>query len=435
MIERYSRPEMTMIWSEAQKYARWLEVEIAVTEYWAKNQLLTITEWKNFKKRGDALLKKGVNVQAISKLDLELKHDVLAFTTYVASKLGKEGRYLHYGMTSTDVVDTGLALTLQRAGQFLLNSVKNLKAAAKKKAIQYKKLPTIGRTHGMFAEPTSFGLKFLAFYEEVARSEVRLLQALENIRVGKLSGAVGVNAHLSVDAEILVLKKLGLKRETVSTQVLPRDRFAELICAISILGSSLERFAVELRHLQRSEVSEVREEFSKSQKGSSAMPHKRNPISSENITGCARLLRSYCLPALENIALWHERDISHSAAERVILPDAFILADYAVSRFTQVIEGLVVDTSRVKKNLEEASQVVLAGHLLLELVKRGVTREEAYRWIQKASHQAIDQKRSLLEVLDETRAIKKWIKREEIEKILDSEYALRGVDAIYAEIL
>jgi len=435
MIERYSRPEMSVIWSEKEKFSRWLEVELAVTDYWAKNKLMTRTEWKNFEKKSNLLLKKGIDVRAVSKLDLQLKHDVLAFTTFVASHLGREGRYLHYGLTSTDVVDTGLALTMQRGGEVLLSSIKKLKDAAKKKAIQYKKLPTIGRTHGMFAEPTSFGLKFLSFYEEVSRSENRLNSALENIRVGKLSGAVGASGHLPVSAEISILKKLGLKREPVSTQVLPRDRFAELICAISILGSSLERFAIELRHLQRSEVSEVREAFSKSQKGSSAMPHKRNPISSENVTGCARLLRSYCIPALENIALWHERDISHSAVERVILPDAFILADYTVDRFSKVIEGLVVDTARVKENLAEAGQVVLAGHLLLELVKRGAVREEAYRWVQEASHQAIDQNRTLIDVLDESHAIQRWMTRAEIEKVLDSKHALRRVDEIYAKIL
>lgn len=435
MIERYSRPEMSQAWTDREKFSRWLEVEIAVTEYWAKNQLLDAREWKNFKTRAEAILKKGINPEAIAKLDETLKHDVLAFTTYVSSKLGKEGRFLHYGLTSTDVVDTALALTISRAGKILLESVKKLQTVSKKRAQQYKKLATIGRTHGMFAEPTSFGLKFLGFYEEMKRSEQRLTQALENLRVGKLSGAVGASAHLDVSSETTILKRLGLKRESVSTQVLPRDKFAELVCAISILGSSLERFAIELRHLQRSEVSEVREEFSKSQKGSSAMPHKRNPVSSENITGCARLLRSYCIPALENIALWHERDISHSAAERVILPDAFILADYAVSRFTDVIDKLVVDEKRVKQNLKQASQVVLAGHLLLELVKRGANREEAYRWVQKASHQAIDQNRSLAEVLNETRAIKKWMKSPEIDRVLDAEFALRGVNGIYASVL
>jgi adenylosuccinate lyase len=435
MIDRYTRREMAEVWSEKEKFSRWLEVELSVTEHWANHQLMTPLEWKNFKKKSELILKKGIDVQAIAKLDLKLKHDVLAFTTYVSSQLGQEGRYLHYGLTSTDVVDTALSLTLQRAGQILLSSVKKLKTATKKKAIRYKKLATIGRTHGMFAEPTTFGLKFLGFYQEITRSENRLKLALENIRVGKLSGAVGANTHLSVQSEIVILKKLGLKREEVSTQVLPRDRFADLICAISILGSSLERFAIELRHLQRSEVSEVREEFSKSQKGSSAMPHKRNPVSSENITGCARLLRSYCIPALENIALWHERDISHSAAERVILPDAFILADYAVDRFTNVMDGLVVDSVRVRKNLDQASQVVLAGHLLLELVTRGLSREVAYRCVQKASHQAIDQNKSLLDVLDETGVIKKWMNRSEIEKVLSFEHALRGVDGIYQAIL
>lgn len=435
MIARYTRPEMSEIWSEENKFKRWMEVELAVTEHWAKRGLLTPPEWKKFDLRAKALLKKGLSVAAIAKLDAELRHDVLAFTTYAASKLGKEGRFLHYGMTSTDVVDTALALTVQRAGVLILKDLAELKGVLKKRALQHKSLATIGRTHGMSAEPTSFGLKFLGFYEEIARSEARIGRALEEIRVGKLSGAVGANAHLGVKEETQILKRLGLKREPVSTQVLPRDRFAELVATLSILGSSLERFAIELRHLQRSEVAEVREEFSKKQKGSSAMPHKRNPISSENITGAARLLRSYVIPALENIALWHERDISHSSTERVMLPDAFILLDYALTRFTKVIEALFVDESRVKKNLESAGKVVYAGHLLLALVEKGAVREEAYRWIQRASHEALDGKRDWVELLLENRSIKKLMTKEELERVVDSKHALRGVDGIYREVL
>lgn len=431
MIERYSRPEMKGLWMEEAKLLRWMEVELAVTEYWARAGIMKPAEWKNFEARSRALMKKGISVEAVAKLDRELKHDVLAFTTHVAGKLGAVGRYLHYGLTSTDVVDTALALTIQRAGKLLLADLDRLVGALKKRALKHKRLATIGRTHGMWAEPTSFGLKFLGFHEEMRRSRERVARALEGVRYGKLSGAVGANAHLSVRDESAILKKLGLKRESVSTQVLPRDRLAELFAAFAILGSSIERIAVELRHLQRSEVAEVREEFSKSQKGSSAMPHKRNPVSSENLTGVARLLRGYAIPALENVALWHERDISHSSAERVILPDAFIVLDYAVDRLTRIIDGLVVDEKRVKDNLQRAGKIVYAGHLLLRLVGKGANREEAYRWVQRAAHEALDRGEDLVDLLRRNRKVTKYLDASEIEATFDPRSALRHVDEIY----
>ncbi len=396
MIARYSLPEMSSLWSERSKYNAWLKVELAVCAELATpsgGSLIPMADWRKLKRAASAYLARGgVDPKRVEFHEAKTRHDVIAFTTAVAESLGPISRYIHFGLTSSDIVDTALSLTLQEAGEILKRDVKALLAVLKSRANELAALPTIGRSHGMFAEPTSFGLKFLGWYTEWKRNAERLERALEGMRFGKLSGAVGVNAHWAPELESRVLARLGLEREPVATQVIPRDRHAEFFNAVALMGASLERIAVELRHLQRSEVAEVREAFKKGQKGSSAMPHKQNPISSENLTGCARLLRAYAGAALENVALWHERDISHSSVERVAFPDATLLLDYALNRMVRVLEGLVVDRAQVAAHLKRAGSISFSGHLLLALVKRGVTREDAYAWVQEC---ALDAKAQL----------------------------------------
>jgi adenylosuccinate lyase len=328
-------------------------------------------------------------------------------------------------------VDTALSLQIQEAGKIILEDFQKLLAVLKKRAQEFQDLPTIGRSHGIFAEPTSFGLKFLGWYCEWQRNLERFKSALDEVRVGKLSGAVGVNAHWEPEFEDKVLQKLGLKRESVSTQVIPRDRHAQFLNSLAVCGSSLERMAVELRHLQRTEVGEVMEGFSKGQKGSSAMPHKRNPISSENLTGCARLLRSYAQAGLEDVALWHERDISHSSVERVVFPDALLLLDYAMDRMMRVLEDLVVNKDRVKRNLENAGEIVFSGHYLLELVKTGATREDAYKWVQECALQALEGGGRFVDLLSKHPEIKKRLKKEKIQDLGSIDHQLRNVREIY----
>lgn len=437
MIARYTRPEMEQVWTEAQKYRIWLRIELAVCEELARAGRIPPDEWKRLKSKAGALLKKGgVDPRRVEKHEAVLRHDVIAFTTAVAEKIGATSRYIHFGLTSSDVVDTALSIQVQQAGALLRAGIEGLLRALRARAIEHKDLPTIGRSHGIFAEPTSFGLKFLGWYTEWRRNLARLDAALENSRTGKLSGAVGVNSHWSPAFEASVLKKLGLKREPVSTQVIPRDRHAELMACFALCGSSLERIAVELRHLQRSEVAEALEGFQKGQKGSSAMPHKRNPISAENISGCARMLRSYASAAYENIALWHERDISHSSVERVFLPDATTLLDYALSRMTGVLRGLEVRRDQVARNLESAGERVFSGHVLLRLVEAGASREKAYYWVQKCAMQSSGGPAGgFVEALTNHREIRRFLPAEEIRKLTGIQYQLRHVDSIFSEVL
>ena len=393
-------------------------------------------DWQELKKKaGKLVLEEGIDAARVEYHEARVKHDVIAFTTALAEKIGPVSRYIHFGLTSSDVVDTALSLQICEAGHLLQNDVKGLLSTLKKLAEKYKKLPTIGRSHGIFAEPTSFGLKFLGWYSEWLRNSDRLERALENIRFGKLSGAVGVNAHWSPGFETSVLTRLSLKREPVSTQVIPRDRHAELLQTFALLGCSLERIAVELRHLQRSEVAEVREGFSKGQKGSSAMPHKRNPISSENISGCARLLRSYAQAGLENVALWHERDISHSSVERVIIPDSMLLLDYALSRMKGILESLFIDGRNVVINLERAGQTVYSGHILLELVKAGATREDAYEWVQSCALAAMEKKSNFIDLLSSHPQIRAKLSETKLRSLGSIEFQLRNVPEIYRRIM
>jgi adenylosuccinate lyase len=442
MIARYSREAMSSIWLEDAKFGRWLEVELAVARVQIREKILPRKEGAELVHEGERVLrtefrgKRGpISVAEIADLERDLKHDVLAFTTFCAEKIGPSGRFFHYGLTSTDVVDTAMALAVQESGKILLGSLDRVLKELKRLALKHRKLVAIGRTHGMHAEPTVFGLRFLGFHQEMLRNRERLTAALERNRTGKLSGAVGANVHFSPTSERKILKELGLVREPVSTQTLPRDRLAELFAAIALTGASMERITTEIRHLSRSEVGEAREGFSKLQKGSSAMPHKRNPVAAENLTGCARLLRSYLTPALEDVALWHERDISHSAVERVILPDAFILADYSLDRLAKVLAELNVLENRVRENLRASGGVPLSGHVLLGLVQAGAPREDAYRWVQRASHRALDGAGKWIDLLFEDAKVGEFLTRAEVTALLSEKRILLAADAIYKDVL
>lgn len=380
MIDRYSRPEMSVLWSVENKFSKMLQVEIAVAK--AQSELGIIP-----KKAYKTILRKSkFNVKRILEIEAVTKHDVIAFVSNVAENVGKDGKYIHYGLTSSDVLDTAFSLQIQEAGGVLLASVARLKKSLQLKSAKNEETLCAGRTHGMFAEPTSFGMKLMGFLAELIRNEKRLVVALDELRICKLSGAVGTYSSQEPIVEKKVSQYLGLQPEWIATQVVPRDRHANLLNQIALLGAGLERLAIELRHLQRSEVAEVTEGFSKGQKGSSAMPHKKNPISAENITGLSRLLRSYALSGMENIPLWHERDISHSSVERVVFPDSFIVADYAVNRMAVLIDGLDVNAKRMLDNMEQAQGQLYSSHVLLHLVKKGLSREVAYSHVQRLCH-------------------------------------------------
>ena len=435
MIARYAHPEMTAVWSEENKFESWLAIECAVVEVQGEHGIIPKASAKRLLARADKIAFTESAIAEIERLDGELRHDVLAFTTFCAESLGEEGRYFHYGLTSTDVVDSAAALRIREAGELIKIEMHGLLVALKKRALEFEELPALGRTHGMAAEPTSFGLKFLGAFSETERNFVRVSRSLRALEFGKISGAVGASAHFSPAIEREILGKFGLRREPVSTQVLPRDRLADLFFHLALTAAGIERLATELRHLQRSEVGEVHEGFSKSQKGSSAMPHKRNPVSSENLVGLGRLLRAYVGPALENVVLWHERDISHSSVERVALPDAFSLLHYALRRMTRIVTELDVHTDRIEANLQAQGAQVYSGHLLLELVQRGALREEAYRWIQAGSFQGKKDGVDPVEIWKKDPRVLKFLKVREIEDVTSPKRALRNVKKIYRSVL
>ena len=434
MIARYTRPEMEKIWSERNRYRLWLKVEMAVCHEMAKEGIILPKEWKELRTAVENYSKKGgVNPDRVEFHEKITRHDVIAFTHVLSENLGETARFIHFGLTSSDVVDTALSIQIAQAGELLLQDIDQLLAILSDLAKKNRDLPTIGRSHGIFAEPTSFGLKFLGWRAEWLRNRQRLETALDGIRFGKLSGAVGVNAHWSPESETCILGRLGLSREPVSTQVIPRDRHAEIAVTLALCGSSMERIAIELRHLQRSEVGEVLEGFKSGQKGSSAMPHKRNPISSENLTGCARLLRSYAQVALENIALWHERDISHSAVERVALPDSCILLDYALNRLSGVLKNLVIRQPQIAANLKKAGTAAYSGHFLLELVRKGVAREQAYAWVQECALASLEGKGGFTALIEQHAGIRSALSVKEIKKLGSLKYQLRNVKEIFAK--
>lgn len=380
MIERYTRAEMGQHWTQEARFSCLQDVEVAVAKAQADLGIIP-------KEAATAIAEKArFEIPRILEIEKETKHDIIAFVSNLAENVGPEGRYIHYGMTSSDALDTALSVQIKKAAPELMVSLNKMLEALKQRALEHKETICAGRTHGMHAEPTTFGLKLAGFYAEFARHKKRLERALENMAIGKISGAVGTYSFLKPPVEAKVCEFLGLRPETVATQVIPRDRHAELFTAFALIGGGLERLAIEFRHLQRNELNEAGEGFSKGQKGSSAMPHKKNPISSENITGCARLLRSYSVSAMENMALWHERDISHSSVERVIFPDAFILADYALNRMAGVVENLEVYPERMQEVMDFSQGQLFSSHLLLHMVDQGLSREEAYKKVQAVSH-------------------------------------------------
>ncbi len=431
MIPRYTPPEMGRLWTDQHRYDSWLRVEIAAAEAMAANGLIPAEAARDIRERG------AVDTTRIDEIEQITKHDIIAFTTAVAERIGPSARWLHFGLTSSDVLDTALALQLRDACAILLADLAALADAVRDRAEEHRRTPMIGRTHGVHAEPMTFGLKLVLWYAELQRARVRLTRARDVVSVGKLSGAVGTYAHLEPSIERAVCDKLGLTPAPVASQVIQRDRHAELVSALAITGASLEKFALEVRGLQKTEIGEVEEPFSKGQKGSSAMPHKRNPIGCEQITGMARLLRGNAIAAFENVALWHERDISHSSVERVILPDSFCVLDHMVGRFTSIVRGLVVYPERMRANLARSRGVVFSGSVLLELAKRGVSREEAYRWVQRNAMQVFDDneprdfKTELLQDADVTSVLT----GDEIERAFDLDVQLRHVDAIFNRVL
>jgi len=429
LIARYTRPEMGLIWSDENKYRCWLRVEVAASQALAAAGMVP-------QEAADAIRDKSdFSVARINEIEAEVRHDVIAFTTAVAEHIGPESRWLHYGLTSTDVVDTAQALQLKEASAIIRAGIVRLAEVLKSRAVEFKHTPTIGRTHGVHAEPTTFGLKLLLWYSETQRNLVRFDAAAEDLRVGKLSGAVGTFGHLKPEHEEAICAELGLTPVAVATQVVQRDRHAAYVATLAVLVSTLDKIATEVRHLQRTEVREAEEFFSEKQKGSSAMPHKRNPITSEQISGLARVVRANAQTAFENIALWHERDISHSSAERVILPDSTILADYLLSKTATLIEKLLVYPARMMKNLESTGGLIFSGQLLLDLAESGMSREDAYRLVQ--GHAMRSWKEDLVfrdEVAKETE-ITSRLNPKKLARAFDYPRQLANVDAIFARVL
>lgn len=428
MIERYSLPEAAAIWTDLAKYEAWLKVELAACHAMTKAGLIP-------KGVADRLEKKAkINVAEIQANELIVKHDVIAFTMAVEKQVGKDAQYFHYGLTSSDVLDTAFALQLVSATDLILEELKKVQVALERLAWRYKDLPAVGRSHGIHAEPLSFGVRFVSFYAEMKRNLARLEAARANIAVGMFSGAVGAYGTLPPAVEVDACRRLGLTAESVSTQVIPRDRHAELFQALALIGAGVERISVELRHLQRTEVGEVEEGFSKGQKGSSAMPHKKNPISAENLTGCARLLRGYAHASWENVALWHERDISHSSVERVIGPDATILTHYMLRRLFTLLDGLVVNEARVRSNLGLTRGIVLSGAVLLAFVKKGLERDKAYRLVQGHALAAWEGGENLVERLCQDKAALQYLTEKEIRREFAEDRGLAHVDATYQRV-
>ncbi|MBA3637705.1 MAG: adenylosuccinate lyase [Acidobacteriota bacterium] len=429
MIRRYTNPEMGAIWSEQRRYETWLEVELAATDAMAEAGIVPVEAARELR------AKAAFDIDRIEEIEGITHHDVIAFTTAVAEKVGPAARWLHFGLTSSDVVDTAQALQMRQACDLIIRGVAGAMDAVRVRAEEHRRTPMIGRTHGVHAEPMTLGVKLALWYAELQRNLDRMLRAREVITVGKISGAVGTFAHLDPSIEAKVCETLGLQPAPVSSQVIQRDRHAELMTALAITAASLEKFALEIRGLQKTEIGEVEEPFAKGQKGSSAMPHKRNPIGCEQITGLARLIRSNAMAALENIALWHERDISHSSVERVILPDSFIALDHMLRRFTRIASGMVVYPDRMLQNLGRSRGVVFSGTVLLELARRGISREQAYEWVQRNAMRSFHEQKDFKELLLADADLVNVLPPAEIEKAFDLDDQLRNVDAIFKRVL
>ncbi|MEJ7616753.1 MAG: adenylosuccinate lyase [Pyrinomonadaceae bacterium] len=428
MIARYTLPEMGAVWSEENKFQKWLDVELAVCEVHAEMGTIPSDALAQIKARA------RFSVARINEIELTTDHDLIAFTTNLAESIGEAARFVHYGLTSSDVVDTANALLLRDACDLLLGKIDALLDVLKRRAEEFKETPQIGRTHGIHAEPTSFGLTFALWYDEMRRNRGRLCAARRTIAVGKISGAVGAFAHLDPMVEERVCRRLNLRAALVSTQIIQRDRYAEYLCTLAVIASSLDKFALQVRHWQRTEVREAAEKFKRGQKGSSAMPHKRNPILSERLCGLARVVRGYSVTGLESIALWHERDISHSSAARVVLPDASIAVDYMLEKAAALLDGLVVYPERMLENLGATRGLVFSGQLLLALAGAGVARETAYEWVQRSAMKVWDEGGDFREQVLADADISQHLTREEIARVFALPTYLRNVDAIYARV-
>ena len=428
MIERYTLPEMGALWTEQNKFQKWLEVEVAVCEVHAEMGTIPRGAVDEIRERA------AFTVERINEIEKTTDHDVIAFTTALAESIGEAARFVHYGLTSSDVVDTANALLLRDACDLLLQKIDALMSVLKRRAFEFKKTPQVGRTHGVHAEPTSFGLTFALWYDEMRRNRERLARARETVAVGKISGAVGAFAHLDPMVEEKVCARLGLKPAPVSTQIIQRDRYAEYLCALAITASSLDKFALQIRHWQRTEVREAQERFKRGQKGSSAMPHKRNPILSERICGMARTVRANSIVGLENVALWHERDISHSSAERVVLPDSSIALDYMLQKMTSLVDGLVVYPERMLENLHATRGLVFSGQLLLALARNGAQREAAYEWVQRSAMKVWDEGGDFQEFVAADADIRAHLSPAEIARVFSLDTYLRNIDTIFARV-
>jgi len=428
MISRYSRKELVQIWSEENKYKIWLDVEIAAAEAMEKYKIIPKGVASVVKKKGK------IKIKRIHEIESKVKHDVIAFLTSITEQAGIKARYLHQGMTSSDVLDTSFNLQLVQSGKILIKDIDKILSVLKRQAKKYKLTPCIGRSHGIHAEPLTFGLKLASFYEEFKRNRKRLEQAINDVSTCSISGAVGTFANINPKIEVYVSKKLKLKPEPISTQIIPRDRHAHYFSVLGIIAGSIERVATEIRHLQRSEVYELQEYFSKDQKGSSAMPHKKNPILSENLTGLARIVRSYVVPSLENIALWHERDISHSSVERNIGPDANITLDFALARLADVLDKVIIYPKKMLKNLNLTKGLVFSQEVMIELTKSGMQREKAYRIVQKYSKESFAKNIDLIDLIKKDKSITNQISSRKIDSIFNYSKHFKNVNYIFKRV-
>ena len=428
MIARYTRPQMGRIWTDENRFRKCLDVEIATAEVEADAKMIPRSAARDIKRKA------VIDIERIREIEKEVKHDVVAFTTSVAERVGPSARYLHYGLTSYDVVDTALALMVRDASELIEEGLRGFGKVLRKRAFEFKDTVMVGRTHGIHAEPMTFGLKMALWYADNKRNLERMEAATEQMLVGKVSGAVGTYAHLSPTLERRICRKLGLNPAPISTQVLQRDRHAYYLTTLALIAASLEKIALEIRHLQRTEVREVEEFFSAGQKGSSAMPHKRNPITAEQMCGLARLVRSNAQAGLENVALWHERDISHSSVERVILPDSTILVDYMIAKTTDMIARLLVYPERMRENLSSMRGLVFSGQVLLDLAAKGASREEAYRWVQRSAMRVWDEDENFRDAIRNDADIAQFLSPEEIEQSFSLARQLKHIDAIYRRV-
>jgi adenylosuccinate lyase len=428
MIPRYSRKEISDIWSDEARFKIWLEIEILACEAQANMGNIPKSAVKNIR------AKAKFNTQKVLKIEEKVKHDVIAFLTNVGEYVGMDSRFIHMGMTSSDVVDTCLSVQMKMAGEIILKDLIDVKDSLKKKARKYKYLAQIGRTHGVHAEPITLGLKFALWYDEMTRNIERMKRAIDVISVGQISGAVGTYEHLSPKVEAYVCKKLGLKTTKIATQILQRDRHAEYMNTLALIGASIEKFTTEIRHLQRTEVLELEESFSKGQKGSSAMPHKKNPITCERLSGMARVLRGNALASMENIALWHERDISHSSVERIVVPDSTILADYILYQFKNLIDNLVIYEENIQKNLNLTNGLIFSQTVLLKLIDKKMKRETAYKIVQDVAMKCWKEKISFYDLLNNDTEVKKYLSEKELKKIFDYNKSKKNVDFIFKRV-